>query len=65
MSRLSMTYSIAHDIHDGEMTRDEAISEFGHLIDEQALDAILFALDGGVTVEDDRTIVRGDFDRTW
>ncbi|MBU2720560.1 hypothetical protein HF563_14565 [Acidithiobacillus ferridurans] len=47
------------------MTREEAISEFGHLMDEEALDAILFALDGGVTVEDDRTIIRGDFDRAW
>lgn len=64
MSKLSMTYSIAHDIHDGEMTREEALAEFGHLIDEETMDAILFALDGGVTVEDDRTIIRGDFERT-
>lgn len=65
MSKLSMTYSIAHDIHDGEMTREEALTEFGQLIDEETMDAILFALDGGVTVEDDRTIIRGDFERTW
>ncbi|MHB8250657.1 hypothetical protein [Acidithiobacillus sp.] len=65
MSKLSITYSIAHDIHDGEMTREEAIAECGHLIDEETMDAILFALEGGVTVEDDRTIIRGEFDRTW
>lgn len=65
MSRLSMTYSVACDIHDGEITREEAIADFGHLINEETLDAILFALNGGVTVEDDRTIIRGDFDRTW
>lgn len=65
MSRLSMTYSIAHDIHDGEMTKEEAIAEFGHIIDVYMLDELLAALDGAVTVEDDRTIIRGDFDRTW
>lgn len=65
MSKLSMTYSIAHDIHDGEMTLEEALTEFGHLIDEETLHAILFALEGGVTVEDDQTVIRGDFDRTW
>ncbi len=65
MSRASMAYSIAYDIHEGIMTREEAIKDLGHLFDEQTLDAILFALDGGVVVEDDRTIIRGDFERTW
>lgn len=65
MSRSSMTYSIAHDIHEGIMTKDEAIAEFGHIIDPDMLDVLLDALNGAVTVEDDRTIVRGDFERTW
>ena len=65
MSRASMAYSIAHDIHDGVMTREEAIREFGHLFDEETLDAVSFALGCGVVVEDDQTIVLGDFDRTW
>ncbi len=34
MSRASMEHSIAHDIHDGVMTREEAITEFEHLFDE-------------------------------
>ncbi len=66
MSRASMAYGIAHDIHDGVMTREEAITEMGHLFDEETLDAVLFALGGGVVVEDDRTtIVLGEYDRTW
>ncbi len=65
MSRASMAYSIAHDIHDGVMTREEAITDLGHLFDEETLDAVLFALEGGVVVEEDRTIVLVDFDRTW
>ena len=65
MSRASMAYSIAHDIHDGVMTREEAITELGHLFDEETLDAVLFALNGGVVDEDDQTIVLGDFERTW
>lgn len=65
MSRSSMTYSIAHDIHEGIMTKDEAIAGFGHIIDMDMLDVLLNALNGAVTVEDDRTIIRGDFERTW
>ena len=65
MSRSSITYSLAHDIHDGVMTKEEAIAEFGHIIDPDMLDVLLDALDGAVTVEDDRTIIRGDFERTW
>ena len=29
MSRSSMTYSIAHDIHEGIMTKEEAIADCG------------------------------------
>ena len=65
MSRSSMTYGIAHDIHDGVMTKEEAIAEFGHIIDPDMLEVLLDALNGAVTVEDDRTIIRGDFERTW
>ncbi|OCB03106.1 hypothetical protein BBC27_09665 [Acidithiobacillus ferrivorans] len=65
MSKSSMAYSIAHDIHDEVMTKEEAIAEFGHIIDVYILDELLAALDGAVTVEDDRTIIRGDFERTW
>ena len=65
MSRSSMTYGIAHDIHDGVMTKEEAIAEFGHIIDLDMLEVLLDALNGAVTVEDDRTIIRGDFERTW
>ena len=51
MSRSSMTYGIAHDIHDGVMTKDEAIAEYGHIIDPDMLDMLLDALNGVVAVK--------------
>jgi hypothetical protein len=55
MNILGMTYDIAHDIRDGKLTKEDAIAEYGHLIDSETLDEILESLDC-VTDNEDGTV---------
>lgn len=45
MSILKMTYDIARDIKAGKMTRDDALIQYGHIIDMDTLDEVLVSLD--------------------
>ena len=71
MNILSMTYDIAYDIKDGRFTREDALAEYGHLIDSETLDEILASF-GSVRHEEDVdgediTVVRvpDSWKRTW
>lgn len=55
MSILKLTYEVAHDIKEGQLTREDAIAEYGHLIDSEMLDEILESL-GSVTDNEDGTV---------
>ena len=55
MSILKMTYEIAHDIKEGQLTREDALVEYGHLIDMEILDEVLESLDC-VTDNEDGTV---------
>lgn len=55
MNILGMTYDIAHDIRDGKLTKEDAIAEYGHLIDSETLDEILGSLDC-ITDNEDGTV---------
>lgn len=55
MSILKLTYEVAHDIKDGQLTREDALAEYGHLIDMETLDEILESLDC-VTDNEDGTV---------
>ena len=70
-SALKLSYEVAHDIKEGKMTREDALAEYGHLIDMEALDEILASL-GSVRHEEDVdgedvTVVRvpDSWKRTW
>ena len=45
MNTLGMTYMLARSIREGQMTREDAIAECGHLIDSETLDEVLASLD--------------------
>lgn len=45
MNILGMTYMLARSIREGQMTREDAIAECGHLIDSETLDEVLASLD--------------------
>ena len=71
MNILGMTYDIAYDIQEGKLTREDAIAEYGHLIDSETLDEILASL-GCVRHEEDVdgedvTVIRvpDSWERTW
>lgn len=67
MSILKMTYEIAHDIKEGQLTREDAIAEYGHIIDSETLDEILASF-GSVTDNEDGTVtirVPDSWERTW
>lgn len=55
MSILKLTYEVAHDIKDGDLTREDALAEYGHLIDMEILDEVLESLDC-VTDNEDGTV---------
>ena len=55
MSILKLTYEVAHDIKDGRFTREDALAEYGHLIDMEILDEVLESLDC-VTDNEDGTV---------
>jgi hypothetical protein len=70
MNILGMTYDIARDIKAGKMTRDDALIQYGHIIDMDTLDEVLASL-GTVRHEEDGdgqdvTVIRNDsWERTW
>ena len=71
MSILKLTYEIAHDIRDGRFSREDALADFGHLIDRETLDEILASF-GSVRHEEDVdgedvTVIRvpDSWKRTW
>ena len=53
MSMLKFTYEIAFDVKKGQLTREDALAEYGHLIDVEMLDEILASL-GSVRHEVDK-----------
>lgn len=52
MSILKLAYEVAQDVKDGKLTREDALAEYGHLIDMETLDEILASL-GAVRNEED------------
>ena len=71
MNILSMTYDIAYDIKEGKMSQEDALAEYGHLIDSETLDEILASF-GSVRHEEDEdgedvTVIRvpDSWERTW
>jgi hypothetical protein len=67
MSILKMTYEVAQDVKDGKLTREDAMAEYGHLIDMETLDEILASF-GSVTDNEDGTVtirVPDSWERTW
>ena len=71
MSILKLTYEVAFDIKNGKLTREDAMADFGHLIDMDTLDEILASL-GSVRHEEDMdgediTVVKvpDSWERTW
>jgi hypothetical protein len=67
MSMLKMTYEIAHDIKEGQLTREDALAEYGHLIDMETLDEILASF-GSVNDNENGTVtirVPDSWERTW
>ena len=54
-STIKLTYEVARDIQAGKMTREEAVAEYGHIIDSETLDEVLESLDC-VTDNEDGTV---------
>ena len=70
MNTLGMTYMLARSIREGQMTREDAIAECGHLIDSETLDEVLASLDCtrdevNEDGEDIMVIRVPDWERTW
>ncbi len=69
-STIKLTYEVARDIQAGKMTREEAVAEYGHIIDSETLDEVLDSLDCVRHEEDvdgeDIIVIRNDsWERTW
>lgn len=64
MNLLGMTYDIARDIKAGKLTREDALAEYGHIIDMDTLDEVFAGLDAVRHEEDedgqDVTVIRND-----
>ena len=44
-STIKLTYQVARDIQAGKLTREDAVAEYGHIIDSETLDEVLASLD--------------------
>ncbi len=71
MSTRKLTYEIACDVQSGKITREDAIVEYGHIIDSETLDEVLLSM-GSVRHEEDvdgedMTVIRvpDSWERTW